>query len=188
MKGYFPWSLLDNFEWSEGYTVRFGINYIDYDNGLERHSKLSTHWFKSFLKRSSISKKKIRRCGNNNGRATKFVYQIWIPRMDKVQWLFHSGCVSCFSCFNFLFDFFWVGISCNNSLWVSCLSLWGFSFNFTLCCWRASLSKFVDFMRWRCFGQLWIWLEGYRYLIVYMLLMYPSCVCISPCDQCALYG
>ncbi|CAL8999754.1 unnamed protein product [Prunus brigantina] len=76
VQGYFAWSLLDNFEWSEGYTVRFGINYIDYDNGLERHSKLSTHWFKSFLKRSSISKKKIRRCGNNNGRATKFVYQI----------------------------------------------------------------------------------------------------------------
>ncbi|ONI16621.1 hypothetical protein PRUPE_3G110900 [Prunus persica] len=52
VQGYFAWFLLDNFEWSEGYTVRFGINYIDYDNGLERHSKLLTHWIKSFLKRS----------------------------------------------------------------------------------------------------------------------------------------
>ncbi|XP_034197717.1 beta-glucosidase 13-like, partial [Prunus dulcis] len=76
VQGYFAWSLLDNFEWSEGYTVRFGINYVDYDNGLKRHSKLSMHWFKSFLKRSSISKEKIRRCGNNNARAHKFVYQI----------------------------------------------------------------------------------------------------------------
>ncbi|ONH99239.1 hypothetical protein PRUPE_6G019800 [Prunus persica] len=43
VQGYFAWSLLDNFEWRDGYTIWFGINYIDYDNGLERHSKLSTH-------------------------------------------------------------------------------------------------------------------------------------------------
>nr|AAF34651.2 putative prunasin hydrolase isoform PH-L1 precursor [Prunus serotina] len=76
VQGYFAWSLLDNFEWSEGYTVRFGINYVDYDNGLKRHSKLSTHWFKSFLKGSSTSKEKIRKFGNNNARARKFVYRI----------------------------------------------------------------------------------------------------------------
>ncbi|CAL8989655.1 unnamed protein product [Prunus brigantina] len=74
VKGYFAWSLLDNFEWDNGYTVRFGINYVDYDNGLKRHSKHSTHWFKSFLKKSSRKTKKIRRCGNNNTRATKFVF------------------------------------------------------------------------------------------------------------------
>ncbi|KAF3449148.1 hypothetical protein FNV43_RR09876 [Rhamnella rubrinervis] len=52
VKGYFAWSLLDNYEWSSGYTVRFGINYVDYKNGLKRHPKLSAHWFKAFLERS----------------------------------------------------------------------------------------------------------------------------------------
>ncbi|KAL8140148.1 hypothetical protein V2J09_006169 [Rumex salicifolius] len=50
VRGYFAWSLLDNFEWYAGYTVRFGINYVDYDNGtLTRHPKLSAAWFKNFL-------------------------------------------------------------------------------------------------------------------------------------------
>ncbi|KAF5735748.1 beta-glucosidase 12-like [Tripterygium wilfordii] len=51
VKGYFAWSLLDNFEWSSGYTVRFGINYVDYKNGLKRYPKTSAHWFKNFLKK-----------------------------------------------------------------------------------------------------------------------------------------
>ncbi|WJX74533.1 Beta-glucosidase 12 [Trifolium repens] len=51
IKGYFAWSLLDNFEWSWGYTVRFGINFVDYKNCLKRHEKLSAKWFKNFLKR-----------------------------------------------------------------------------------------------------------------------------------------
>ncbi|KAL6341650.1 hypothetical protein AAG906_032771 [Vitis piasezkii] len=51
VKGYFAWSLLDNFEWSSGYTVRFGINFVDYKDGLRRHPKLSAFWFKNFLKK-----------------------------------------------------------------------------------------------------------------------------------------
>ncbi|XP_050276671.1 beta-glucosidase 12-like isoform X2 [Quercus robur] len=50
VKGYFAWSLLDNFEWNSGYTVRFGINFVDYKNGLKRYPKLSARWFKRFLK------------------------------------------------------------------------------------------------------------------------------------------
>ncbi|KAJ1688776.1 hypothetical protein LUZ63_012931 [Rhynchospora breviuscula] len=49
VKGYFAWSLLDNFEWGNGYTVRFGINFVDYQNDLKRYPKKSAFWFKQFL-------------------------------------------------------------------------------------------------------------------------------------------
>ncbi|XP_031274757.1 beta-glucosidase 12-like isoform X1 [Pistacia vera] len=51
VKGYFVWSLLDNFEWASGYTMKFGMNYIDYSNGLKRHPRDSAKWFKNFLKK-----------------------------------------------------------------------------------------------------------------------------------------
>ncbi|GLU24174.1 hypothetical protein SLE2022_401300 [Rubroshorea leprosula] len=55
VKGYFAWSLLDNFEWGNGYTVRFGLHYVDYKDGLKRHPKLSAHWFKNFLRRDKVA-------------------------------------------------------------------------------------------------------------------------------------
>ncbi|KAK8715441.1 hypothetical protein V6N13_042775 [Hibiscus sabdariffa] len=50
VRGYFAWSLLDNFEWAQGYTKRFGLVYVDYKNGLARHPKSSAYWFSRFLK------------------------------------------------------------------------------------------------------------------------------------------
>ncbi|KAK8590190.1 hypothetical protein V6N12_024571 [Hibiscus sabdariffa] len=50
VRGYFAWSLLDNFEWGQGYTKRFGLVYVDYKNGLTRHPKSSAYWFSRFLK------------------------------------------------------------------------------------------------------------------------------------------
>ncbi|CAN7100600.1 unnamed protein product [Brassica rapa subsp. narinosa] len=49
VKGFFAWSLLDNFEWSNGYTVRFGLVYVDYNDGGKRYLKKSAHWFRKFL-------------------------------------------------------------------------------------------------------------------------------------------
>ncbi|TQD99369.1 hypothetical protein C1H46_015027 [Malus baccata] len=50
VRGYFAWSLLDNFEWAQGYTKRFGLVYVDYKNGLSRHPKSSAYWFLRFFK------------------------------------------------------------------------------------------------------------------------------------------
>jgi beta-glucosidase len=48
VKGYFVWSLLDNFEWAWGYSKRFGIVRVDYKT-LQRTVKDSGHWYKEFL-------------------------------------------------------------------------------------------------------------------------------------------
>jgi beta-glucosidase len=49
VRGYFAWSLLDNFEWGDGYTVRFGMVHVDFEDGLKRYPKNSAKWFKKFL-------------------------------------------------------------------------------------------------------------------------------------------
>ncbi|GKV51726.1 hypothetical protein SLEP1_g58355 [Rubroshorea leprosula] len=55
VRGYFIWSFLDNFEWGEGYTIRYGITYVDYVNGLQRYFKNSALWFHNFLKKENIA-------------------------------------------------------------------------------------------------------------------------------------
>ncbi|XP_057839739.1 beta-glucosidase 40 isoform X2 [Cryptomeria japonica] len=49
VRGYFAWSLLDNWEWAGGYTSRFGLYFIDYNDNLKRYPKDSVKWFKKFL-------------------------------------------------------------------------------------------------------------------------------------------
>ncbi len=48
VRGYFAWSLMDNYEWAEGYSKRFGIVYVDYPS-QRRIVKESGHWYASFL-------------------------------------------------------------------------------------------------------------------------------------------
>ena len=52
VRGYFAWSLLDNFEWAEGYAKRFGIVHVDYQT-LVRSPKASALWFER-VARSSV--------------------------------------------------------------------------------------------------------------------------------------
>ncbi|KAJ3680034.1 hypothetical protein LUZ60_016312 [Juncus effusus] len=51
VRGYFVWSLIDNFEWSFGYSLRFGLHHVDF-NTQERIPRLSAKWYSGFLKGS----------------------------------------------------------------------------------------------------------------------------------------
>ena len=49
VRGYFVWSLLDNFEWEWGYANRFGLTYVDYPS-LRRIPKSSFHWYADLIR------------------------------------------------------------------------------------------------------------------------------------------
>ncbi|XP_050378105.1 beta-glucosidase 13-like [Argentina anserina] len=49
VKGYFYWSLFDDFEWGMGFSHKYGLYYIDLDHNNRRIPKQSAEWFKTFL-------------------------------------------------------------------------------------------------------------------------------------------
>jgi beta-glucosidase len=53
LKGYFLWSLMDNFEWADGYTKRFGIHYTDFKT-QKRIPKLSAAWYREVIRQSRL--------------------------------------------------------------------------------------------------------------------------------------
>jgi beta-glucosidase len=54
VRGYFLWSLLDNFEWSDGYDKRFGITYVDFET-QRRTPKLSSLFYKEVVRRNALA-------------------------------------------------------------------------------------------------------------------------------------
>ncbi|XP_076899248.1 beta-glucosidase 18-like isoform X1 [Bidens hawaiensis] len=53
VRGYFVWSLMDNYEWSLGYNFRFGLHHVDRKT-FDRIPKLSAKWYQEFLKNNSL--------------------------------------------------------------------------------------------------------------------------------------
>jgi beta-glucosidase len=53
LRGYLVWSLLDNFEWAEGYAKRFGIVYVDYAS-QRRVPKDSALWYRDVIRANAL--------------------------------------------------------------------------------------------------------------------------------------
>ena len=53
LRGYFCWSLLDNFEWADGYTKRFGLYYVNFET-QERMPKLSAEYYREVVARNRV--------------------------------------------------------------------------------------------------------------------------------------
>ncbi len=53
VRGYFAWSLMDNFEWAHGYTKRFGLVHVDYET-QKRTIKDSGRWYRQVIANNSI--------------------------------------------------------------------------------------------------------------------------------------
>ena len=53
VRGYFQWSIMDNFEWSEGYQLRFGIIHVDYAT-QKRVPKDSYHWYQKVIAANAV--------------------------------------------------------------------------------------------------------------------------------------
>ena len=60
VKAYYYWSLLDNFEWAEGYVKRFGIVYVNFET-LQRIPKLSASVYSKVIKTNGLVLEEVRK-------------------------------------------------------------------------------------------------------------------------------
>ncbi len=61
VRGYMHWSLLDNFEWSEGYKRKFGLVEVDRDHNLQRKIRPSAYTYGDICKENGLSEELVRR-------------------------------------------------------------------------------------------------------------------------------
>lgn len=54
VRGYIHWSLFDNFEWAEGFTARFGLAKVDYENGFKRTERPSAQVYREIAKANAL--------------------------------------------------------------------------------------------------------------------------------------
>jgi len=54
VRAYHQWSLLDNFEWAEGYSQRFGLVHVDFDRGQRRSLRDSARWYSDVIRTNSV--------------------------------------------------------------------------------------------------------------------------------------
>lgn len=54
LKGYFAWSLMDNFEWAFGFSKRFGITHVDYET-QQRTLKDSGRWYQQVIAANAVA-------------------------------------------------------------------------------------------------------------------------------------
>ena len=54
IRGYYEWSLMDNFEWSLGYDKRFGLVHVDFET-MDRTPRESAFWYREVIKRNGVA-------------------------------------------------------------------------------------------------------------------------------------
>jgi beta-glucosidase/6-phospho-beta-glucosidase/beta-galactosidase len=63
IRSYIHWSLFDNFEWAEGFTARFGLVAVDYENGFKRVPRPSAKLYTDIAKANGLSAEMLRNLG-----------------------------------------------------------------------------------------------------------------------------
>lgn len=75
---YFAWSLLDNFEWRDAFSKRFGIVYVDLNDNLKRYPKLTARWLSKwfFTAQSQVESAAVV-TATAEGQPTNFVHKVF---------------------------------------------------------------------------------------------------------------